>query len=839
MRRIIVVFILFVFGAINGMHLISSVSGYRDVVDCVPYRNYAYLLAGRDLVVFDVSTPSSPRAVDTIRFMMNTVDMEIGYDTIGFLGLYGYIYFLNLSRPDSPDTIGKIVLPRPCYVEDLAFNNGCLFGALGTEFRIYGIGVTGHGIRDSLIFSYRFETRAVDAESIYAVIIGGPDTFGTYAILYDVTDPYTPVRILSNSFRGGCRDVDMWGNRIYGPFRSILPMPISGVALIDITSAGGSPYTYVTVSGDCNHGCAWDDFYVIANGSGGVEVVNWETMASPRLVDMYSSPGLPVYFNEINIRYPYIFASTTEGFYIFTSDSLPSIRDVSPPVVALVEPIPGRHSSCRRQRIVFKIDDPGGAVDWSSVIIEVNSIRYDSSGFTIRGDSAIFVPSSDLHDGDTVRFSLISASDTAGNAALGLPLSGYVVIDMSPPVVFAPNPDIGETVYTAFPVITAHIYDSLSNVDHFRVVVNDDTISLSSPDLTFEGDSFVYAPLIPVPRGSVTVCVIDLRDDVFYCGPNEAPPFCWWFYDSISSADITPPDVRLIKPLNGTATSDSMLPIEFYISDASGVYEPSIRLDVNGVIYNLSSSELTYSLDTLRFVPSAPYPEGENTVRLLSCSDLVGNASSVVSFFFKADYTAPTQLSMFPIPGAHLDYDTVTIDIFLIDPLNGTGIDTSDLLLYINDTLVTPSFNPVSDTLVHVLYFYDGRGYLGDTVRLSLRNLHDIIDYGSPNAAPTLEYWFTITHTKISESVKPSKCYLSVRPNPFNDKALVELALPKKECGELILYNLKGEVVKKLFEGVVEHVELPISTHDMESGIYILVWKGKVKNIYSLILVIK
>ena len=80
MRRIIVVFILFVFGAIHGMHLISSVSGYRDVVDCVPYRNYAYLLAGRDLVVFDVSTPSAPRAVDTIRFMMNTVDMEIGYD---------------------------------------------------------------------------------------------------------------------------------------------------------------------------------------------------------------------------------------------------------------------------------------------------------------------------------------------------------------------------------------------------------------------------------------------------------------------------------------------------------------------------------------------------------------------------------------------------------------------------------------------------------------------------------------------------------------------------------------------------------------------------------------
>ncbi|RKZ32210.1 hypothetical protein DRQ27_02975 [bacterium] len=248
---------------------------------------------------------------------------------------------------------------------------------------------------------------------------------------------------------------------------------------------------------------------------------------------------------------------------------------------------------------------------------------------------------------------------------------------------------------------------------------------------------------------------------------------------------------------------------------------------------------MTYSLDTLRFEPSAPYPEGENTVRLLSCSDLVGNASSIVNFSFKADYTAPTQLSMLPIPGAHLDYDTVTIDIFLIDPLNGTGIDTSDLSLYINDTLVTPSFNPVSDTLVHVLYFYDGRGYLGDTVRLSLRNLHDIIDYGSPNVAPTLEYWFTITHTKISESVKPSKCYLSVRPNPFNDKALVELALPKKECGELILYNLKGEVVKKLFEGVVEHVELPISTHDMESGIYILVWKGKVKNIYSPILVIK
>ena len=811
------------------MTIVGSIHGFSHTIGCYPHGNYAYLLYGRCVAVLDIRTPSSVAFVDSICFGDEVLDFDFGYDSLAFLGCGSNIYVFNISDPTRLVRVHTISLPSPAeYAASIVFNNGHIYVATGSNLHVYRLTVSPTGIRDTLTYSELVTSKIVDADSNYlALVVLSSPMIGTTVKTYDIRTPSRPRLLGTVATLGRGGDVDVWGSRIYAA-NGIIPIPgAGGEAVLVLASTPTRAYTCTTGSGDCNHGCAWGEYFAIANGLNGVRLYNWENPSSPRLVDLYV-PMISEYYNNIEIQYPYIFATIRDGLMIFRSDSLPSIGDRTPPRATLVEPLSGSFSACSLQCIKYVVVDSGGAVDWSSVVVEVNSTLYGDTALTIIGDTVMFVPSSSWSEGDTIRFSLISARDTAGNAALGLPLSGFVAMDYSPPVIFDITPASGETVYTAFPVIKFHVVDSLSGVGYFEVVVAGDTFDPSSPEVTFDGDSVVYIPTVPVPRGSVTVCAY-ASDNVIYCGPNETPPFCWTFYNGITSSDTIPPEVRLLRPLDGTATSDSFMPIVFYIHDDSGVHAASIVLNVNGDLYTLYSSALTYTADTLRFEPHTPYPEGENTVTLSPVSDIYGNATTTYSFSFKADYTPPTQLNMYPIPGSHLDHDTLTVDISLIDPNEGSGIDTASIRFYINDTLVDPVFVPVSDTLVRLTYFYDGRGYSGDTVRIALTNLRDLITYGSYNYAPELRYWFTIEHSAVREVAKPTTPFIETTPNPFNQTALVRVSLGKMEHGKLLLMDINGRIVRTLLEGKIERAEVTVHGDGLTSGVYILKWEGESK----------
>ncbi len=73
------------------------------------------------------------------------------------------------------------------------------------------------------------------------------------------------------------------------------------------------------------------------------------------------------------------------------------------------------------------------------------------------------------------------------------------------------------------------------------------------------------------------------------------------------------------------------------------------------------------------------------------------------------------------------------------------------------------------------------------------------------------------------------KATLTVWPNPFNPSSTISFSLPRKGNMSLRLYNLKGQLVKVLYEGIREAGEHSLSfnaTSDsgtrLPSGVYLL-----------------
>ncbi|GAB4327974.1 MAG: hypothetical protein Kow0037_01940 [Calditrichia bacterium] len=66
-------------------------------------------------------------------------------------------------------------------------------------------------------------------------------------------------------------------------------------------------------------------------------------------------------------------------------------------------------------------------------------------------------------------------------------------------------------------------------------------------------------------------------------------------------------------------------------------------------------------------------------------------------------------------------------------------------------------------------------------------------------------------------------------PNPFNPQTILRVSLPKNDEGELIVFDVSGRMVTKLFGGILEmgEWEFPINMEGYASGVYWAVWNGK------------
>jgi len=466
---------------------------------------------------------------------------------------------------------------------------------------------------------------------------------------------------------------------------------------------------------------------------------------------------------------------------------LTQIIDTTAPIATLVEPSLGKNSACLHQKIVYTIIDSAGEVDWSSVLIDVNGIIYDSTSLSRSGDTIYYMPIAEWVDGDTIKFSLLSASDISGNAVSSLPISGSTVIDSSYPKIWGNIPADGDTVRDLFPTITAFIKDDYSLVKNIDLIIEADTFNLSSPEVSYIDSAYTYIPSSPLPTGLVKICLSNVSDDVFYCGPNITPDYCWNINVII---DTTAPVTRLIEPSANTFTSVKRQPIRIILDDEGGILLSSISLTVDSINYDLASPQLKLEDDTLIFTPSSDLKEGLISVSLSPYFDLAGNSGDPLNYIFHTDFTKPTQLTIYPSPGSHILTDTVTIYIELIDLNHGSGIDTSTLQLEINSLIVPFTFDITADIFVKISYFFDGSTVMGDSARIILSGLQDMVDYGPRNIDDNLSYKFTFT-SGIQEQILPNQTYLNAYPNPFNPS--VTINFPNSSSIEI--YDINGRIV--------------------------------------------
>jgi hypothetical protein len=241
---------------------------------------------------------------------------------------------------------------------------------------------------------------------------------------------------------------------------------------------------------------------------------------------------------------------------------------------------------------------------------------------------------------------------------------------------------------------------------------------------------------------TVRVCV-NTNDTPDICSPNELDT-CWTFYIPAGG-----PIASEITPRNGTFTACPDQSILIRVMDAASdpIDESSIVLEVSGITYTIDDPELSFrSPDTIAFVPSTDFSDGEIvTVRLLACSDILGNELSDAPFVlnFRVDLSAPFISAFSPAATSGVRDLCPTVSFNLTDALS--GLNTSSVSIVVNGislTLTSPSVTWISGicTINLCAAGLDLSG--GDTIRIRI-NASDRPDYCAPNTLDTL-LWFYI-----------------------------------------------------------------------------------------------
>ena len=109
--------------------------------------------------------------------------------------------------------------------------------------------------------------------------------------------------------------------------------------------------------------------------------------------------------------------------------------------------------------------------------------------------------------------------------------------------------------------------------------------------------------------------------------------------------DRTAPSISQTNPSTGSYTNDQRKVITAQITDStSGVDSNSIKINVKGTDYYVSSSQVTFTSNTLTYTPDSNYGEGAVNATI-DAKDNAGNSATPSSFSFTVDTTAPNKVT--------------------------------------------------------------------------------------------------------------------------------------------------------------------------------------------------
>ena len=229
------------------------------------------------------------------------------------------------------------------------------------------------------------------------------------------------------------------------------------------------------------------------------------------------------------------------------------------------------------------------------------------------------------------------------------------------------------------------------------------------------------------------------------------------------------------------------------IDDPDGVDPATILLEVDGITYTTSDTEILYSNDTLYYYPSPPFQSGDIIqVRLLAADDMLGNEmADTVEWAFVMDMASPWSILDEPTQEMVRDREQ---DIVITVGDSISGVNSASIVVYVNG--VQYNFSDLlwdSDASIQggqITFKPEAFGLSfpsGETVWVDIRAV-DQIDYCNDNLLET-EYWFFI------EPEVP--CY--VHPNPFtpnndgaNEIAVFDYPYMFSENATLLIYDLRN-----------------------------------------------
>ena len=388
-------------------------------------------------------------------------------------------------------------------------------------------------------------------------------------------------------------------------------------------------------------------------------------------------------------------------------------------------PPDGMITACHFQEAKMYLWSPIGFID-DSLIINVNGFDYSPADeeVTYEFDTLRYIPPVDWSDGDTVDVMLVHATD--GVYVLDS-IPWQFIVDYSPPIITGFLPPVGETLLTVTPVLRFSVVDSIAGVDTSDVEVEingfvPSPLGVDVSDTLIELD-VSYAGVSLSGGDTVNICFhIPDRVSVAYCGPNELDSCFTYFIESGG------PTATLIYPYDGAVSACEEQRILFLLSDSNGVMESSIRLEVNGVVYTVADTQLSFSDDTLAFIFDELPPSGSLvSVGLLSADDSLRNPlDEPLSFEYTVDYEPPVLDFVYPLPGTTV----VSTDIPVVILLSDSGSGISDFTPMVNGEEIT-DYSFSGDTL-----FFSVSADSVDTVSVCVRSLSDNATLCGPNVAP-------------------------------------------------------------------------------------------------------
>jgi len=272
---------------------------------------------------------------------------------------------------------------------------------------------------------------------------------------------------------------------------------------------------------------------------------------------------------------------------------------------------------------------------------------------------------------------------------------------------------------------------------------------------------------------------------------------------------IAAPNAPLLaSPANGATDQPATVPLRWYVSPNSASYAVQVAADslfVSGVVKNDSSVTDTFDIANGLANSTTYYWR-------VRATDVGGTSPwSEVSAFTTIVPLPATVALVLPIDGGTVNADSATF------VWHSTGPAVTHYQLTIcSDSLMT---TPVADTTI------------ADTTAL-VRHI----------GAPQVYWWnvraennagwsaygpirkFTRTMTGVADRAGiPKEFKLSQNyPNPFNPSTIIRFDLPTAQHVHLVIYNIVGEEVEELVDGLVEagYHHAVFNASNLPSGMY-------------------